>query len=661
MTPADLNKRLTAKAEAALKHLFQGAGKFASGRFTIGNVQGDPGDSLFVYLKDGRFRDSQSSEKGDLLELFSLKHGGKQAGIDAAYSFLGIQKIVHVKKKLIPWKKPVKDWTQLTENPAVVKYLTEDRKIPMSVLKDLKVRAKDNAFYSFPTYTHDNPPVLCGMNYMGIKRQLIDGKEKKKVFQSDKPLATLFGHTICALDVKNAKGKTFIIVTEGQIDCMSLRSQGINNSVSIPFGTEADEWIENSWEFLIKFQEIYLMFDNDAAGMKATEKCAKRIGYERCRKVAIPAHINDINTGLLEGIDFHPIVDAAIEFKPDKLIEASEIFDEAIARMSRGRRHLQGIPFMGWSEPDESINFRIRPKEMTIYTGYPSSGKSNLLYQLCAYLVFIHNQIVVIASLEEDAEDILGIILTHAIGIPYDKDNPRIVASYESMNEEMRNKVFFYHHRNRAPFKDVLLTAEFAIRKHGAQHFIMDSVAKTDLNIENNEDANEFVGLMTTSMNETGAHYHLVAHSKKGPDKNIWEMPGLQEIKGANAFGVETFNVLSVWRDPKKVEMRQEVISKGFYEKKDWSNPVAESNQNGFKTRSGPSVKRLDMDDINDYPDAILWVCKQKVGGEVGKYGVFYDKENCRLSRHYGEDVTPYCQAIYDKYLSKEAIEEDPF
>ncbi len=80
----------------------------------------------------------------------------------------------------------------------------------------------------------------------------------------------------------------------------------------------------------------------------------------------------------------------------------------------------------------------------------------------------------------------------------------------------------------------------------------MDSVAKTDLDIEENKDANKFMALLTNSMNETGAHYHVVAHSRKGDAKNRWSIPGLNEIKGSNQFGIETFNCLSFWRDPKR-------------------------------------------------------------------------------------------------------------
>ena len=91
MSPQELNRLLTAKIEQVLHHIFPENGKMRNGLFTIGNIAGDAGNSLLVYTKDGRFKDTATEEHGDMLELFSLKYGSKAAGIEAAYNFLGIK------------------------------------------------------------------------------------------------------------------------------------------------------------------------------------------------------------------------------------------------------------------------------------------------------------------------------------------------------------------------------------------------------------------------------------------------------------------------------------------------------------------------------------------------------------------------------------------
>jgi len=657
MTPKELNTALCSKVERVLAWLFKGAGTLKSGRFSIGNIEGDDGDSLYVYLNNGAWKDSATDQKGDLLELVCIKFGSKAAGMDAAYSFLGISKPMKEKKRVTEWRKPKRDWTQLTENPEVFKYLTKERKIPESILKRYGVRAKDDEFMTFVTYTHelgpDGKPFACGSNYISIERTLDkNGKLKKTVFQQEKPLATLWGHTVVETR-KNADGKSFLIITEGQIDAMSVASLGYVNVVSIPFGVSADGWIENSWEYMLGFDEIYLFFDNDKAGREACEAAAKRIGFERCRRVELPGQYNDANQALLDGYDINPCIEAAKEFKPSKLVEVSEIFDESLRRLSLGRREEQGIPFLGW-EGDESIRFRTREKEMTLYTGWPGDGKSNALYQETTYLVCCHRKKLVIASLEEDAEDILGIMAFHALATQYDPTKTHVIKAFKALKELFRGHIYFYYHRNRAPFKEVLQHAEFTIRKHGAEHFIMDSVAKTDLDIEDNKDANQFVSMMTNSMNETGAHYHIVAHARKGDGKNKWAMPGLNEVKGSNQFGIETFNCLSFWRDPRKVEMLQEVREKGFYTKREWQE-TPDSKTGGFLNKGSRGFKDVEMseEEVQLVPDSYVEVCKQKVGGQKGRYGTFFDPTSYRLMRSFGKPK-PYAIDIYEEYIRKE-------
>lgn len=634
----EINRLLIQKGPQVIAHLFPGVGKISGERFTAGDINGNAGDSFVVYLKDGRFKDFATDDHGDMLELFVLKHGSKKAGIDAAHDFLGIEKKTKAEDKVIAWSRPKKDWSQLTEHPAVLSYLTEKRRIPLHVLDEAKVRGKDDSEYVFPLQTHDKDPVCCGAMFVKLKRKKNKaGELKKQTYQSTNLLHTLFAATTCPLNIKNAKGKKFLIITEGQLDCLSYRAQGIKNVVSIPCGAEDFKWVQASWDFLQEFDEIYLSYDNDAVGQKNMEKAVKLLGFEKCRRCVIPAHFNDANAAHVESYDLHKAVDAAIEFKPERLISTGEIIGETLSRMSKGRREDQGIPFLGWVDEEDTIRFRIRPKEMTIYTGFPGSGKSNILYQAAAHLIFKENQKVVMASLEEDTEDILGLILIHALSIQYSQEK-NIHKAFLAAGNYLDQRLFFYHHRNRAPFEELLKTAEFTIRKHGAQHFIMDSVAKTDLDIEDNKESNQFVNLVTTSMNDTGAHYHLVAHSRKGDDRDFNSIPGLQEIKGAAAFGIETFNSMTIWRNHAKAVMLKK----------------AQKSSGGFMSKKGGQFSESD---VRKMGDSIMWLSKQKVGGHTGRFDLFFNPYNYRISRRYDAIEEPYATDIYEEFIKGKATE----
>lgn len=54
-----------------------------------------------------------------------------------------------------------------------------------------------------------------------------------------------------------------IIITEGQIDSLSVATAGINNAVSVPTGCNGFTWIPYCWNFINKFNEIIVFGDYD--------------------------------------------------------------------------------------------------------------------------------------------------------------------------------------------------------------------------------------------------------------------------------------------------------------------------------------------------------------------------------------------------------------
>ena len=76
-----------------------------------------------------------------------------------------------------------------------------------------------------------------------------------------------------------------LIITEGQIDCLSLYEAGIRNVVSVPGGCSNLDWIDTCWEWLEKFQSIILFGDNDDPGRKMVREVVRRLDEARCMVV----------------------------------------------------------------------------------------------------------------------------------------------------------------------------------------------------------------------------------------------------------------------------------------------------------------------------------------------------------------------------------------
>lgn len=669
LSPKELSAKLKARSREVVQHLFKGKGKFIGDeRFVIGDIQGNPGESFVVFLRTGRFKDFAlgSDKGGDLLQLFHDFYGGKEAGYDAAYAFLGIQKPIKVmtstgkseRKKKIEWKKPEPEWFELTPHlaPNVWDYLVNERKLDPKIFPSLELKQDGDRYYVFLTYTFESPedagsvnrennsePVNCGAMFIDLERKEVvkkDGRVKmeKVLHQSTAPLFMPWGMLSAKTGVgKTNKKKGYLVVTAGQIDCLSLRSQGIPNCVSIPSGENDMKWIENSWEWLIgNYDEFYLLFDNDKAGEEYLEKVAEKIGYARCKKCYLPKKYNDANEAHIDGFNLHECIDKASDFKMDILVPAYTLIEDTIAVLEEGRREERGMPFLGWVDA-MSVKFRIRPKEMTIISGYAGHGKSNAIYQEIAYLIFIEKQQVVLASLEEDPQVVNSLIAIHALGMIYDKNDQNKCLAFRAALEVIGDNLHVFSYRGTAKFPELIKSFEFAVGKYGVQHAVLDSIAKTDLNIEKNEEARQVVNTLCEFIDGTKCHLWVVAHPHKGDDRDYYAIPGFQQIKGDNAFGNLAFNVISLWKN-------------GF---KDYAEERSRKN-GGSVFRSGKqgNEKTWNREEIEEIAHSTLYVSKQKVGGQVGKHGLYYNHENYRLHRTKDfSDFPCYASEIVERYI----------
>src|SRR3989304_1190137 len=82
----------------------------------------------------------------------------------------------------------------------------------------------------------------------------------------------------------NAVSET-IIITEGEIDCMSFHEVGIKNVISVPNGASKGnsklEYLDNCFE-IFKSKQVIIATDNDEAGINLRNELARRIGIDTC-------------------------------------------------------------------------------------------------------------------------------------------------------------------------------------------------------------------------------------------------------------------------------------------------------------------------------------------------------------------------------------------
>ena len=180
-----------------------------------------------------------------------------------------------------------------------------------------------------------------------------------------------------------------LIITEGEVDCLSLIEAGFSNVVSVPDGASDKklQWIDDLQAEMESFKRIVLLTDGDAVGIAMRNELARRLGRHRCWRVEWPEGCKDPND-VLVGYGVEKLVEfvKAAEPWPLKALHETKSFaDEAFAL-------LHGEVKQGSSTGIRAMdfNYRIRPGELTIISGAPGVGKSEFLDQICLNMAKEH-------------------------------------------------------------------------------------------------------------------------------------------------------------------------------------------------------------------------------------------------------------------------------
>lgn len=186
---------------------------------------------------------------------------------EAGFQFASLPKTIGASKKKL-YDLP---------DPNMLKPLTDDivnyfgtRSISRQTLDDWKIAADKDGNIVFPFYKDGK---LTYVKYRKPKKHTKEDGPKEWAMQNTE--AILFGMDMVSFNKP-------LVITEGQIDCLSLYEAGVSNVVSVPSGCNNMDWVTTCWEWLEKFQQIILFGDSDEPGMEMVSTLMKRLGEDRC-------------------------------------------------------------------------------------------------------------------------------------------------------------------------------------------------------------------------------------------------------------------------------------------------------------------------------------------------------------------------------------------
>ena len=156
---------------------------------------------------------------------------------------------------------------KIESKPKAIEYL-ESRGISADVAKRYKITTQthNENILVFPFYDDQNV-----MQFVKYRKTNFDKRfDKNKEWCEAETMPILFGMAQC-------EDFTRLVITEGQLDSLSLATCGIKNAVSVPTGALGFTWLANCWDWINKFQEVVVFGDYEKGKITLIETLEKRL------------------------------------------------------------------------------------------------------------------------------------------------------------------------------------------------------------------------------------------------------------------------------------------------------------------------------------------------------------------------------------------------
>ena len=151
--------------------------------------------------------------------------------------------------------------------PFAVEYMA-GRGISEEVTKKYNItdRTDRTGVIVFPFFDENNK--LQFIKYRNTDPEAVEKYGKEYSEKDCRPI--LFGMNHC-----DPKEKT-LVLTEGQIDSLSVATAGIPNAVSVPTGANGFTWVPYCWDFLMQFKTLIVFGDHEHGHITLLKEMTKR-------------------------------------------------------------------------------------------------------------------------------------------------------------------------------------------------------------------------------------------------------------------------------------------------------------------------------------------------------------------------------------------------
>ena len=422
-----------------------------------------------------------------------------------------------------------------------------DRNLSENTCKKYGVSVKTDSMgnitnHYYPYHDKQGSKIATKTRYTKLKEFSVQGNTYQ---------AGLFGEHLFS------KSK-FIIITEGEIDCLSAYQMFYTGKyetpvVSIKHGVaSAVKDIKNSLEWLEQFQNIIINFDNDEQGKEGALKIAELFSPGKCKIMHLPQEFKDASDCLVKN-KIQIYTQAfwnAKRFAPDGIINANTLFDDIIKPSVQS---FVQYPFEGLNK----MTYGLRASELVTFTSGSGLGKTQVIRELIHHLLKQTKDNLGLLMLEENpvvtSKGIMSIEANQRLHLP------DVHISKEEWQKHFdattgTGRVFLFDHFGSNTIDNIISRVRYLAKGLDCKYIIIDHVSIIVSDQSHGDERKALDEIMTrlrTLVQETGIAMIVVSHLRRPDGKGHEEgaVTSLSQLRGSASIGQLSDMVIGLERD----------------------------------------------------------------------------------------------------------------
>ena len=386
-------------------------------------------------------------------------------------------------------------------------------------------------------------PVYKNNELVNIRYRYIDPESKQRYSQLKGCEIWLYNDD----GLSKAKETGQLLIVEGEFDLMSAWQVGFKSIVSPASGKDSyGTWIE----MLDTIPKVYIAYDNDNPGKKASIKLAERIGSDKCFEVAYAEDVKDANDFFKKYTqqDFLERIKSA---RPYYKYDFSGVTDIISNIRGDGSKtfYLDSLPLLNWNDI-----------HVLIVSGSSGAGKTSSALNVASELA--DKKIpTVIFPFERGIETAGKRFIQIRYGIKTDEFEFTSDKKWNEIVDESINLPLFFSKPQKEDMVGIIRRAQ---RIFGARFFIIDHLDYLTHGQNQLEQQKEVMYMIEELAQELDIKFIVVHHINKtdGTGLSSNRKPNKEMLSGASEIYKIPEAVVFVYRKDKDQDFVEFIIDK---------------------------------------------------------------------------------------------------